>query len=465
MIARIAGEWRRVIDFTSRDRFLIGASVFRIVAGLTILYQYLISYYQRHYLFGPDGVWPFDTFLESLAGTRSFSLYAVSRDPLAFEVIFHLGIVVTALWVLGWRTRLLTPLTYVFLWSLHERASFLLDGGDNVLQIVLFYAIFADVGAYFSWDANRLRAARQRGGAQRQVFAMLHSAALLAFALQLCLVYGVAGLYKVQGELWQSGTAMYYVMRVNEFTWPGYSEYIYLNVPLTIALTYLTVAFQVSFPFMLFLNRWTRRLALLAGFSFHLGIGVFMGLVTFSALMISVELALIADNEYRQIGRWFGQLRRWAGGRISRYVVVLRRAPALESQRVQLFYDGWCPFCRQSIATLQRLDLLRLLEPISFREPGVLAYYQLDAARAEARIQARAVRADASVEGIVAVQLVASRLPALWPTLPLLWAASRLGVGQYVYDWIAARRTIIPTGCTTQCAVHHAGDNVAKVTT
>jgi len=51
--------WARVVDYCARPRLLIGASVFRIVAGLGILYQYLINYEQRRYLFGPDGVMPF----------------------------------------------------------------------------------------------------------------------------------------------------------------------------------------------------------------------------------------------------------------------------------------------------------------------------------------------------------------------------------------------------------------------
>jgi predicted DCC family thiol-disulfide oxidoreductase YuxK len=118
---------------------------------------------------------------------------------------------------------------------------------------------------------------------------------------------------------------------------------------------------------------------------------------------------------------------------------------------VHLFYDGWCPFCRRSIATLQQLDLPALLDPVSFREPSVLRRFGLDAARAEARLQARAASATTTVEGIDAVTLIATRLPALWPTVPLLWAASRLGIGQRVYDWIAIRRKIIPTGCGLHC--------------
>lgn len=114
--------------------------------------------------------------------------------------------------------------------------------------------------------------------------------------------------------------------------------------------------------------------------------------------------------------------------------------------RVSVFYDGRCLFCRRTMATLKRLDWLGLLEPVSFRDPGVIERFGLDPVRAAARLHARAAGAPAPVEGIDAVILIATRLPLLSPLVPFLWIAARFGWGQRVYDWIAARRTIIPAG-------------------
>ncbi|KRT77984.1 MAG: hypothetical protein XU14_C0003G0079 [Armatimonadetes bacterium CSP1-3] len=114
--------------------------------------------------------------------------------------------------------------------------------------------------------------------------------------------------------------------------------------------------------------------------------------------------------------------------------------------RVFIFYDGWCTLCRRSTVALKRLDLLGLLEPVSFRDPGVVERYGLDPVRAAARLHAWAAGAPAPVEGIDAVMLIATRLPPLWPFLPVFWLAGRLGFGQRLYDWLAVRRTIIPAG-------------------
>lgn len=104
------------------------------------------------------------------------------------------------------------------------------------------------------------------------------------------------------GEVWQNGTALYYVLRSQWFTWPGVSEMVYGNSHVVTGLTYATVLFEVSFPFMLF-NRWTRYLAIGIGASMHVGIALLMGLFPFSWTMLSLYFLLISDREYSWIAR------------------------------------------------------------------------------------------------------------------------------------------------------------------
>ncbi len=290
--------WQQAIAALSHQRCSIGASLFRIGAGLTILYQYVIVYHQRSFFYGPDGVVPYTWFVQHLRDTRSFSLYALDPAPQVFEAVFHLGIAITALWVLGWHTRAMTLLTWIFLWSIHHRNPALWDGGDNLVQIVLIYAIFADLGAACSVDAGLRRPQDGSHALVQQVQALFHNAAVLAVGCQLCLVYSAAGLAKVQGALWQNGTALYYILRAGEFAWTGYGTSITEQSILVTLLTYGTVVFQVCFPFLFAMHPLTRRLALVIGISFHLGIGLVMGLMTFSAFLISIELMLIPDRDY-----------------------------------------------------------------------------------------------------------------------------------------------------------------------
>jgi predicted DCC family thiol-disulfide oxidoreductase YuxK len=124
-----------------------------------------------------------------------------------------------------------------------------------------------------------------------------------------------------------------------------------------------------------------------------------------------------------------------------------------ERFRVTVFYDGWCPLCTKSAETARQLDMLDLLELVSFRDPGVAERYGLDPAKLEQRLHTTSNGKEFR-EGIDAVIQMMSRVIPFWPLVPFLWTAKVLGFGQWAYDRIAARRTIIPAGgCEDQCVI------------
>lgn len=296
--------WSTWIARASVPRNLRALSLYRIIVGVVLLYQQLINYHQRLHIWGPEGVWPHAQFIANL-DSSSFSLYAVSSSVWWFELVYHLGIIATLLWTVGARTRVMTPVVYALHWSLHVRLGGIWDGGDNLTQILLLYAIFADVGAYWSvdsWTSQRHRTPGPHGAA-----AIVHNAAVVAICAQVSIVYFVAGLWKVHGDTWFWGTALYYAMRAPEFALPGYSERIYENAVLVTLLTQATIAFQIAFPFCVWMGRRSRVLLLVVALGFHVGIAIFMGLPTFACLMIAADLALVSDSELESIA---AQMRR-----------------------------------------------------------------------------------------------------------------------------------------------------------
>lgn len=306
MTANPTSIWARIVDELARERLLKGASLFRIVAGATILYQFLINYETRHYLYGPNGVVPWDYFVEAPVP----SLYSWSPAVWWFELLYHGGIVVAALWMFGVVTRLTTPLNAILWISMHNRNGMLWDGGDNMMQIAILYACLVDVSRHWSFDAwwRARRGPATDRPTVRRALGLAHNTGVLAIVVQVCLIYGISGLYKVQGEVWQNGTAMYYAMRSSEFYQPGLSELIYGNSVLLTIATYTIVFFQVSFPFLVFLGgKWGRRIAVMFGVFFHFGIFAFMHLTTFAFFMISVDVMLLEDADLRWISR---QIRR-----------------------------------------------------------------------------------------------------------------------------------------------------------
>ncbi|MDR7481028.1 MAG: DCC1-like thiol-disulfide oxidoreductase family protein [Armatimonadota bacterium] len=440
----------------TREHGLIGASLARVSLGAWAVYFYVLHWPLRRTLWGPDGIFPYEAFLD--LGAR-LNVFAVSRSPVVFEALMAGGLALGVMVALGVAPRITLLLHWVMLWSLQERNPLLADGGDNVMRIALLFLCLMDTAAYGAVHASGTRPGRgdgweRRGRARlascdrlrrwpatgralhawlgrwaatgRAVRAVAHNAGLALIVAQLGLLYLSTGLYKTMGELWQQGTALYYILRVDEFSLPGRAEIVYRSVPLVVLGTYGTVLFELMFLPCL-ANRWTRYAVLVAGVCFHAAIAYLMGLVTFAWSMLSLYPLLVTDDEYRGLAAWVR--RRWG---------------------LRVFYDGWCPWCTRSARWLERLDLLGLAQWVSFRAPGVLERYGLDPDRAARRIQSLD-SVGRRREGIDALLAVTLRAPLLWPAVPVL-AVGRFVAGQRLYDLLASRRLIlVPGACGTHC--------------
>lgn len=121
--------------------------------------------------------------------------------------------------------------------------------------------------------------------------------------------------------------------------------------------------------------------------------------------------------------------------------------------QMEVYYDGWCPFCIQTIKRIKRLDWFNLIQPVSFRgsfrvlfEEVNLTYEEL-----ESRMYAKVYRGKI-VSEIDAFCSMTLRIPIclmLWPLLKLI---KLLGFGRPVYKYIASKRVVLPLNrCTTAC--------------
>jgi hypothetical protein len=219
--------------------------------------------------------------------------------------------------MLGWRTRATSILFAVVVASFHARALFMTDGGDNLTLLMAVYLMFTACGRRWSLDARRTRLRafadniesppppgpyHSLKAARQTVTTVLHNCAMFVIAAQVCIVYGAAGLYKVQGGTWGNGTALHYVVDNSLFRpWPALSAMVDSNPLLVAAASYLTVLLQVAFPFVLFSRLKYVVLAMLMGM--HLVIAVLMGLPLFSGAMIIADAVFLPDRFYRFLGQ------------------------------------------------------------------------------------------------------------------------------------------------------------------
>lgn len=236
-----------VDKWSTRPVAVLGASGTRCLLGFVGFMYYVSQYTDRRYLFGPDGVLPHREFTDQIGST--FNLYAWSASHTWFELVFHAGALAALAVTLGMGGRAGLAVHWALLWSVYQRQPALLDGGDNLAYVVIPLLLLTRCYDRFSLPAGFVDRLKDRvPGTVRALSTPMHDLGVLAIAAQISLVYVVSGLYKVMGDVWQDGTALFYIMRVPEFELPGVSSPVYENDLIVCLGTYATVLFMVYFP-------------------------------------------------------------------------------------------------------------------------------------------------------------------------------------------------------------------------
>ncbi|MFJ4964769.1 HTTM domain-containing protein [Streptomyces sp. NPDC088729] len=316
-LGRLTGTARHAWSLlTERPLCLYAVSVLRIGYGLLYLVFLLREFPNRDVIWGHGSPWTPDLARQLFDQTGWASVLTLSDSRVHFELCYAAALVVSFLFLLGWRTRAVSVLFAVVVASFHARSIFMTDGGDNLVLLMALYLVLTASGRRWSLDAGRarrdsgansagrrppLRIPARLRAARATLVTAVHNCGLLVIALQVCFLYGAAGLYKVQGGTWGAGTALHYVMNLELFQpWPALSHWVD-DQALAIAVAgYLTVLLQVAFPFVLFGRLKYPVLTML--FGMHIGIAVLMGLPLFSGAMIIADAVFLPDRFYIAVG-------------------------------------------------------------------------------------------------------------------------------------------------------------------
>lgn len=293
-----------------------GLAAARILLGLSALGVLLTNYRTRYYVYGSGGEW-----LNAVYGHNTFTEHApfgafraVSGNDTAFTLLYLATIALAISYTLGWRTRIITlPLWLLYLGLIQSNNAITGQVGDILWRIAVLALLFTDAHGRWSLDAKRRKRPPRPNRPTRHpriapwVGNLIHNTALAFIIGQLCIQYVSAALYKTGGS-WQDGTAVYLSLQLEDFrVFPALSDLISGNGLIIGLLTYSTILLQALFPGLL-LNKATRVIALLGMISFHIGIGLFMGLAWFSLTMIAVDMVLVTDQTWNRLRLWGQQI-------------------------------------------------------------------------------------------------------------------------------------------------------------
>ena len=183
-------------------------ALFRMFVGVLVIADLLSRSRNFHFYYTDDGVIPQDLG-QLYAGDSAVSLFFLTQDATLIAALFVLHAIVAVFLIVGYKTRLMIVLTFVFVISLDHHNRLVLSYADTLFRMLLFWAMFLPLGERWSIDAL------QRDRTPRGALAGLATAAIL---VQMIFMYFVNGQNKYPSDRWHSGDAGPIVFGIDEMT-------------------------------------------------------------------------------------------------------------------------------------------------------------------------------------------------------------------------------------------------------
>ncbi len=265
-------------------------AVFRVAMAGMILVDLIgrSRYLTAHY--SDDGIIPRSVALGESA-IQNYSLYTLNGSVGWAAFLFIVTGVFAVLLALGYRTRLMTLACWALLMSLQKRNPFIMNSGDQLMCLLMFWSLFLPLGARASVD-------RHRASASYQPPRTICTVASFAILMQLIAVYVFTAILKDHPFWHTDGTAVYYALSLDQLT-TRFGRWL-LNYPdllhwMSIG-TYYFERYGPLLPFVPIGTKYFRTVAVFLFIGFHAGLAMAMQLALFSYLCIFAWLLFLPSE-------------------------------------------------------------------------------------------------------------------------------------------------------------------------
>lgn len=290
----VNGIWNQ---FWFRPRRTDWLGILRILAGAMLLYTHAVWSLDFEGFLGIDRRLAADIAPLMNPTPWHWSHFDWFESNTALWCIHWLSLNIFFCFMIGWLMPWTGVLAVLLAISYAHRATGTLFGLDQMNVALAMYLTLGQSGNSFSVDAwwrkhrRQTRASADRGERANSEYSVLANIGTRLIQVQLCIIYLFAGTGKLQGDSWWDGQAM----------WGALASYQYQSIDMTwtykfpeflAVATHLSVAWEVSYLFLVW-PRLTRPIVIGIAILVHLGIGLFLGMMTFGYIMIVANLAFV----------------------------------------------------------------------------------------------------------------------------------------------------------------------------
>ncbi len=411
-----AQNWGSLKTVFSID--LRSLALMRICLALLILLDLVLRVPTMQMFYTDLGVLPRSRWLE-INNSWYLSLHAATGALWWQILLFTLAAVFAVGLLLGYRTRLMSFLSWLLLASLLNRNELILQGGDILLVVMAFWAMFLPIGARWSIDAA-LQPEHQRNPNQLRFqpdnAQLYFSVATVAVILQVLYLYFFTALLKT-GAPWRFPfEAAQYTLEIQHFATPIGNWFKQFSPLLPLGAAYVIFAELIGPLLVLLPFKWpiTRIIGLLMLASLHVSFGLLLHIGLFP-LIDFMSLTLLIPSIV--------------------WVYLAKRKQQSKSAQVTMYYDEDCGFCLKMCLILREFllpDTVKILPAQNY--PDIYPIMERENSW---------VITDSQGKTYTHWHAMAFLFGQSWPLKPIGWLMRFppfMWLGNRIYRWVATNR-------------------------
>ncbi len=257
-------------------------ALFRILLALVLLSDLRLRIANMSAFYTDWGVLPRAAQIQLFGNLPNLiSFHMMNGTYAVTAILFALEVVAALAMLFGYRTRAATFISWLMLVSLHNRNPIVLQGGDAMMRMMLFWAMFLPLHARASLDAW-LAPDSENSAVEKYGDAPYLSAGTFAALLQVCFVYWFTWALK-SDAIWRTdGTAVGYALSIDQMNRP-LGRWLLQYPDALRVLTFVTLELERFGPLLALVPFWRPRLFVVAVFiGFHLTMGLCLTLGLFT---------------------------------------------------------------------------------------------------------------------------------------------------------------------------------------
>ncbi|MCB1026577.1 MAG: HTTM domain-containing protein [Microthrixaceae bacterium] len=226
-----------------------------------------------------------------------FSVFKWWSGDMAVGVVLGLAVLGGLALIVGVGVRLAAPVTYVAVTSLMFSAPLILNGGDDVLRLLLlFVALYALIAPATGLDTPV-------GELGRGPAPSGPPWGLVVIRIQIAAMYVVTVMDKMEGSTWLGGTATVRALNLDTMRRFWVPDVVVTSALAHNLMTWGTLITEIALPLLL-LNRRTRRWGVVLGLCFHASLGYVLRLGLFPATVGVAYLAFLTPEDAAAVVGW-----------------------------------------------------------------------------------------------------------------------------------------------------------------